>query len=90
MFTFNQKSIQRLLVPLYLPICGAAKIRYSNIRRVLTDSQEKDVISLNAVSSLNRGDTLNIMMAAESAAEGIGIEYIEPDMELATASSLSE
>ncbi len=58
----------------------------SNIRRVLTDSQEKDVICLNAVTSLNRGDTLNIMMAAESESEGIGIEYIEPDQEPAIPS----
>jgi len=49
----------------------------SNIRRVLTDSQEKDVIPLNAVIPLNR----NIMMAAETDSEGIGIECIEPDGE---------
>ena len=53
----------------------------SNIRRVLTDSQEKDVIPLNAVIPLNRGDTLNIMMAAETDSEGIGVECIEPDGE---------
>ncbi|HSB50328.1 MAG TPA: hypothetical protein VLC72_03225 [Nitrosopumilaceae archaeon] len=53
----------------------------SNVRRVITDSQEKDVVPLNAVTALNRGDTLNIMMAAESDEEGIGIEYIEPDGE---------
>jgi len=53
----------------------------SNIRRVLSDSQEKDVIPLNAVLPLNRGDTMNIMMAAETDTEGIGIEAIEPDGE---------
>ena len=53
----------------------------SNIRRVLTDSQEKDVIPLNAVIPLNRGDNMNIMMAAENDSEGIGIEFIEPDGE---------
>ena len=53
----------------------------SNIRRVLTDSQEKDVIPLNAVIPLNRGDNMNIMMAAENDSEGIGIECIEPDGE---------
>jgi len=53
----------------------------SNVRRVLTDSQEKDVIPLNAVIPLNRGDTMNIMMAAETDSEGIGIEVIEPDGE---------
>jgi len=58
----------------------------SNIRRVLTDSQEKDVIPLNAVIPLNRGDTMNIMMAAETDTEGIGIEAIEPDGEPAIPS----
>ncbi len=53
----------------------------SNVRRVLTDSQEKDVVTLNAVTALNRGDTLNIMMSAEADNEGIGIEFIEPDNE---------
>jgi len=53
----------------------------SNIRRVLSDSQEKDVIPMNAVLPLNRGDTMNIMMAAETDSEGIGIEAIEPDGE---------
>jgi len=56
-------------------------VAYSNIRRVLTDSQEKDVIPLNMVAPLNRGDTLNIMMSAETESEGIGIEMIEPDGE---------
>jgi hypothetical protein len=58
----------------------------SNVRRVLTDSQEKDVIPLNLVTFLNRGDTLNIMMSAETDNEGIGIEYIEPDEEPAIPS----
>jgi len=58
----------------------------SNIRRVLTDSQEKDVIPLNAVIPLNRGDNMNIMMAAENDSEGIGIEAIEPDGEPAIPS----
>ncbi len=58
----------------------------SNVRRVLTDPQEKDVISLNVVTSLNRGDTINIMMAAETESEGIGIEAFEPDGEPAIPS----
>jgi len=58
----------------------------SNIRRVLTDSQEKDVIPLNAVIPLNRGDNMNIMMAAENDSEGIGVECIEPDGEPAIPS----
>ncbi len=53
----------------------------SNVRRVLTDPQEKDVISLNVVTPLNRGDTINIMMASETESEGIGIEAIEPEGE---------
>ena len=53
----------------------------SNVRRVLTDSQEKDVVPLNSVTALNRGDTLNILMSAETDSEGIGIESIEPDEE---------
>jgi hypothetical protein len=58
----------------------------SNVRRVLTDSQEKDVVPLNAVTFLNRGDTLNVMMSAETDNEGIGIEFIEPDDEPAIPS----
>ena len=61
-------------------------VPYSNIRRVLTDSQEKDVIPLNMVTPLNRGDTLNIMMSRETENEGIGIEAIEPDGEPAIPS----
>lgn len=61
-------------------------VPYSNIRRVLTDSQEKDVIPLNMVTPLNRGDTLNIMMSGETENEGIGIEAIEPDGEPAIPS----
>lgn len=58
----------------------------SNVRRVLTDAQEKDVITLNVVTPLNRGDTINIMMAAETESEGIGIEAIEPEGEPAIPS----
>lgn len=58
----------------------------SNVRKVLTDAQEKDVIPLNIVTPLNRGDTVNIMMAAETESEGMGIEAIEPDGEPAIPS----
>jgi len=58
----------------------------SNVRRVLTDPQEKDVIPLNVVTPLNRGDTVNVMMAAETESEGIGIEAIEPEGEPAIPS----
>jgi len=50
----------------------------SNIRRVLTDAHEKDVIVLQVATRLNKGDTVNIMMAVEAEGEGIGIEHIEP------------
>ena len=53
----------------------------SNIRTVVMDPQEKTVVPLNAVLPLNRGDTLNIMMAAETIGEGLGIEAIQPDGE---------
>lgn len=53
----------------------------SNVRRVVSDSQEKDVLPLNVVTRLNRGDTLNVMMAAEVDDEGIGIDAMEPDGE---------
>ena len=55
-------------------------LRVNNVD-VLTDSQEKDVIPLNTVCPLNRGDTLNIMMASETESEGIGIEAMQPDGE---------
>lgn len=50
----------------------------SNVRRVLTNKNVKDVLPLNVVTDLNRGDTVNIMMSAETNDEGMGIEYIEP------------
>lgn len=53
----------------------------SNIRAVIMDPQEKTVVPLNTVLPINRGDTLNIMMAAETIDEGIGVEAIEPDGE---------
>ena len=58
----------------------------SNVRRVLADPQEKDFITLNVVTPLNRGDTINIVMAAETESEGIGIEAIEPEGEPAIPS----
>ena len=53
----------------------------STVRRVLTDQGEKDVIPLNSVIELNKDDVLNIMMAAETTEEGMGIEAIEPNGE---------
>ena len=53
----------------------------SNIRAVVMDPQEKTVVPLNAVLSLNRGDILNVMMATETIDEGLGLEAIAPDGE---------
>lgn len=53
----------------------------SNIRAVIIDPQEKTVGIMNSVLPLNRGDTLNIVMAAETIEEGMGLETIAPDGE---------
>lgn len=53
----------------------------SNIRAVLIDPEEKTVGIMNSVLPLNRGDTLNIVMAAETIEEGMGLEAIAPDGE---------
>jgi hypothetical protein len=53
----------------------------SNIRAVLIDPEEKTVAMMNSVLPLNRGDTLNIVMAAETIEEGMGLEAIAPDGE---------
>ncbi len=53
----------------------------SNIRAVIMDPQEKTVVPLNAVLPLNRGDTLNVMMATETIDEGMGLEAMAPDGE---------
>jgi len=50
----------------------------SNIRAVIKDKCQKDVIVLQVLTRLNGGDTLNIMMSVEVAGEGIGIEAIQP------------
>jgi len=53
----------------------------SNIRAVIIDPEEKTVAIMNSVFPLNRGDTLNIVMAAETIEEGMGLEAIAPDGE---------
>ena len=50
----------------------------SNIRTVVTDPQEKTVVTLNVVLPLNRSDILNIMMSTETIDEGLGVETITP------------
>ena len=49
----------------------------SNVRAVLIDQCQKDVIVLQVLTRLNKGDTLNIMMSVETSGEGIGIEAIQ-------------
>ena len=53
-------------------------LRNSNIRAVLHDHAEKDVIITQTISRLNKKDKLNIMMSVEVADEGLGIESIQP------------
>ena len=50
----------------------------SNVRAVIKDQCQKDVIVLQVLTRLNGGDTLNIMMSVEVAGEGLGIEAIQP------------
>ena len=50
----------------------------SNVRAIVKDACEKDVIITQTVTRLNSGDTLNIMMSVESPEEGLGIEAIQP------------
>jgi len=50
----------------------------SNVRAVITDACQKDVIVLQVLTKLNSGDTLNIMMSTETTDEGLGIEAIQP------------
>ena len=51
----------------------------SNIRAVLIDPEEKTVAIMNSVLPLNRGDTLNIVMAAQTIEEGMGLARIIHD-----------
>jgi len=50
----------------------------SNVRAVIKDQCQKDVIVLQVLTRLNQSDTLNIMMSVEAKGEGIGIEAIQP------------
>lgn len=53
----------------------------SNVRRVITQPCESDVVSMNTVTDLNKDDIIQIVMAGESDSEGLGIECIEPEGE---------
>lgn len=50
----------------------------SNIRAVIKDACQKDVVVLQTLTKLNKGDILNVMMSVEVASEGLGIEAIQP------------
>ncbi len=50
----------------------------SNIRCVIQDPEEKIAVMLNLVWSLNKNDTVNIMMAKETNVDGLGIEAMQP------------
>jgi hypothetical protein len=50
----------------------------SNVRAVIGQTCEKDVIVLQTLTRLNKGDTLNVMMSVETTEEGMGIEAIQP------------
>jgi len=53
----------------------------SNVRYVIKDAWEKNVIVTQTVTNLANGDILNVMMSVENAEEGIGIEAIQPEEE---------
>ena len=53
----------------------------SNVRAVIKDPAEKDVIMLQVLTHLSKGDFLNSMMSVEALGEGIGIEAIKPEGE---------
>jgi hypothetical protein len=50
----------------------------SNVRTVVKDPAQKEVIITQLVTTLNKGDMLSIMMSVEAADEGLGIEAIHP------------
>jgi len=50
----------------------------SNIRYTNKDNYQKDVIILQVLTRLNKGDTVNLMMSVEKTDEGLGIEAIQP------------
>jgi hypothetical protein len=53
-------------------------VPYSNVRAIVKDSVMKDVVIVQVVRRLNKGDTLNVIMSVEVADEGLGIETIRP------------
>jgi len=53
----------------------------SNVRAMVKDPVDKDVIIVQVVRRFRIGDMLNIMMSVEAADEGLGIETIRPAAE---------
>ena len=53
----------------------------SNVRYVVKDARQKNVIITQTVTNLTNGDILNVMMSVENAEEGMGIEVIQPEGE---------
>ncbi|MDN5941965.1 MAG: hypothetical protein L0H94_08800 [Nitrospira sp.] len=56
-------------------------VRNSNIRAVLKDPEDKTVALMNCVLPLKGEDKLNVVMAAESIEDGLGLEMIAPNGE---------
>ncbi len=54
-------------------------VQNSNVRIVVGNSKEKDVIVNQSMMPLSEGDVLNVMMCVEVASEGLGIETIHPE-----------
>ena len=50
----------------------------SNVRCVLRDSRDKDVVVCQSMMPFNRFDIINVMMSVEVPDEGLGIEAIHP------------
>jgi len=53
----------------------------SNVRIVVGNSGDKDVIVNQTMMPFDSGDILNVMMSVETADEGLGIETIHPEGE---------
>lgn len=54
-------------------------VQNSNVRIVLGNGKDKDVVVNQSMMPLAEGDVLNVMMCVEVADEGLGIETIRPD-----------
>jgi hypothetical protein len=50
----------------------------SNVRRVIGNGGETDVVVSQNMTTLESGDVINVMMAVETSNEGLGIYAIKP------------